>query len=78
MPIEAKKKEKETPQNLVRRFSRKVKMSGILIRARKSRFYKREKSPQIKKRSALRKEELKKEYNKLEKLGKTGKKKWKR
>lgn len=78
MVIEAKKKEKETPQSLSRRFSRKIKMSGILIRARKARFIKREKSRQMKKRSALRREELKKEYEKLEKMGKPGKKRWRR
>ena len=70
MPLEIKKEERETSQNLVRRFSRRIKQSGILIRARKSRFRKRPKSRQMKKRAALRREELKKEYEKLEKLGK--------
>jgi len=78
MAIEAKKQEKETPQNLIRRFSKKVKMSGVLIRARKSRFHKRKKSDQMKKRSALRKEQLTKEYEKLEKLGKLEKKTWRK
>lgn len=78
MVIEAKKKEKETSQSLSRRFSRKIKMSGILIRARKGRFAKREKSKQMKKRSALRREELKKEYERMEKMEKPGKKKWRR
>ena len=70
MPLEIKKQERETSQNLVRRFSRRVKLSGILIRARKNRFFKRPKSEQMQKKSALRKEELKKEYKRLEKLGK--------
>lgn len=70
MPLEVKKQERETSQSLVRRFSRRVKNSGILRRARKSRFREREKSVTLKKRSALRREELKKEYQRLEKLGK--------
>ena len=71
MSLEIKKEGRETSQNLVRRFSRRVKQSGILLRARKSRFWEKEKSPQMKKRSALRRNQLKDEYEKLEKLGKT-------
>jgi ribosomal protein S21 len=70
MPLEIKKEGRETSQNLVRRFSRRVKQSGILLRARKTRFKERPKSNEMKKRSALRREELRKEYEKLEKLGK--------
>lgn len=70
MTFEIKKQKKETSQSLVRRFSRRIKKSGILLRARKIRFKKRPKSRQMKKRSALRREELKREYEKLEKLGK--------
>ncbi len=71
MALEIKKEGRETSQNLVRRFSRRMKQSGILLRARKARFRKRPKSNQMKKRSALRREELKKEYEKMEKLGKS-------
>lgn len=78
MAIEVKKKERENPQSLSRRFSRKVKMSGILIEARKNRFHKRKKSDQMKKRSALRRNELKKEFAKKEKMNKPVKKTWKR
>ena len=74
MSLEIKKEGRETSQNLVRRFSRRMKQSGILLRARKARFKERPKSKQMKKRSALRREELKKEYEKLEKLGKISKK----
>jgi len=70
MPLEIKKEGRETSQNLVRRFSRRIKQSGILLRARKSRFWEKDKSPEMKKKSALRREQLKKEYEKLEKLGK--------
>jgi hypothetical protein len=70
MVLEIKKQEKESSQNLVRRFSKRMKLSGILLRARKKRFHEREKSHQMKKKSALRREELRKEYEKLQKLGK--------
>lgn len=69
MVLEVKKQERETSQSLVRRFSRRVQQSGLLLRARKSRFKKRKKSEQMKKRAALRREQLKKEYEKLKKLG---------
>ena len=70
MALEIKRDERETSQNLVRRFSRRMKQSGILLRTRKARFRKRSKSRQMKKRSALRREQLKKEYEQMEKMGK--------
>jgi len=70
MPLEIKKEERETSQNLVRRFSKRVKMSGLLLRARKIRFEDREKSKNMRRKSALRREEKKKEYDTLIKMGK--------
>lgn len=70
MPLEVKKQSRETSQSLVRRFGKRLQQSGILLRVRRSRFHKRAKSHQTKKRIALRKEELRKEYEKLKKLGK--------
>jgi len=78
MPLEIRKKEKESSTNLVRRFSKRMKMSGILLKTRRDRFYVRKKSRQMKKRSALKREVLKKEYEKLKKLGKIEKKPWQR
>ncbi len=69
MPLKTKKQTKESTQGLIRRFSRKMRKSGILIEARKKRFVKREKSTQLKKRAALRKNELKEKYEKLKKWG---------
>ena len=69
MALEVKKKERETSQSLVRRFSKRLKQSGILIRARKKLFRKRKKSKQLKKRAALRREEKRKQYEKEKKLG---------
>jgi len=70
MALEIKKKERESVQGLIRRFTKSMQRSGILIRARKSRFKQRTKSKKMKRKSALRKEEKRKEYEKLRKLGK--------
>lgn len=70
MPLEVNKKDRESSQSLIRRFSKNIKRSGILLKARESMFKKREKSDQMKKRSALRREELRKEYKKLKKMSK--------
>jgi hypothetical protein len=69
MPLEIKKQNRESSQSLVRRFQRRIQQSGLLFRARKIRFRDKKKSEQLKKRGALRREELKKEYKKLKKLG---------
>ena len=69
MILEVKKQNKESSQSLIRRFYRRVQKSGILHRARKNRFRNRKKSEQMKKRTALRKEEMRRKYEKLKKLG---------
>ncbi|MCX6759083.1 MAG: 30S ribosomal protein S21 [Candidatus Nealsonbacteria bacterium] len=69
MSLEVKKQERENSQSLIRRFRKKVQKSGILLRARKIRFRQRSKNKEMRKRTALRKEKLKAEYEKLEKLG---------
>lgn len=70
MPLEVSRQERESSQSLARRFQKRVQQSGLLLRARKIRFKERKKSEQMKKRAALRREELRKEYEKLKKLGK--------
>ncbi len=70
MPLEIKKQGRESSQTLVRRFGIRIRKSGILRRARKIRYKQRPKSHGAQKKAALRKEELKKEYKKLKKLGK--------
>ena len=69
MVLEVKKKERETSQSLVRRFSKRLKQSGFLLRVRKRLFRQRKKSKQLKKRAALRREEKKKQYERAKKLG---------
>jgi len=69
MGLEVRKQERETSQNLLRRFTRKVQQSGVLLRARNIRFFKRIKSHDMRQKAALRRETLKKQYEKLKKLG---------
>ncbi|MBI4217460.1 MAG: hypothetical protein HY603_01535, partial [Parcubacteria group bacterium] len=44
MKFEIKKQERETTLSLIRRFTRRIRESGVLNRARKGRFYVRNKS----------------------------------
>ena len=70
MPLKVQKQNRESTQSLVRRFSQKMRKSGILLEARKKQFKRRKKSSQLKKRTALRREKLRSKYEKLKKLGK--------
>ena len=70
MPVNVTKKERETSQNLVHRFTKTVRQSGILLQVRKGQFHKRTKSALAKKRSALRRVELRAEKKKADKLAK--------
>jgi ribosomal protein S21 len=69
--MKIQKQQRETSQSLVYRFTKAVQKSGILIEARKRKFVKREKSENLKQRAALVREDKKKEFQKLKKLGKT-------
>ena len=68
--LKVEKKDRETSQNLVHRFTKTVRQSGILLELRKGQFQKRAKSDLAKKRSALRRVELRAEKAKQEKLAK--------
>jgi len=69
MSLEVTKREGETSQSLIRRFTQKIQKSGILRWVRKRRFFIRPKSQQMKKRAALRRIEITKEYEAARKLG---------
>ena len=70
MPLEVKRKQREPNQSLVFRFMKRFKQSGILLRHREARFFQRAKSDQAQKKTALRRNELKKKYEELKKIGK--------
>lgn len=58
MPVEVKRKEKEPTGSLLRRFTRRVQQSGVLLNARRTRFYKKPKTRRQTKASALRREQI--------------------
>lgn len=71
--VEVRRKEGETMPAMLRRFTRRVQQSGVLLNARRTRFY----HPKLKKRfmreRALRRIKRLKEMARLEKLGKLNK-----
>jgi len=70
MVLQIKKKDKESPQSLVHRFTKTVRQSGILLEIRKKQFHKKPKSALAKKNSVLRRVVLREEKRKQDKLAK--------
>ena len=68
--IEVKRKEKETSENLIRRFSHRIQQSGVLVRARKVRFREEKKSKREVRQGAMYRAKVKKIVNRLKKMGK--------
>jgi len=68
--VEVRKREKESTGSLMRRFTRKVQQSRILIDARSHTFRTRPKSKTKKQRDALQRMKKRREYDRLRKLGK--------
>ncbi len=74
MTFEITKHERETNQSLIRRFTKRLRESGILVGVKKSVFHHRQKSKQVQRRVTLRRLEKQKEYQRLLKLGQIEKK----
>ncbi len=70
MALQVTKKDKESSQSLVHRFTKTVRGSGLLLQVRSKQFHKRHKSTLAKKRSAVRRVLLKAEKIKQDKLDK--------
>lgn len=68
--VEVRRKEKETFGAMLRRFTRRVQLSGILKQTRKKRFYAKALTKNKKKEAALRRIGVRRERMILEKLGK--------
>jgi len=68
--VEVKKKDGESFESLLRRFNRKIQQSGVLVRARKIRFYEPTKSRNIQRVNALRRLTNREKREELKKLGK--------
>ena len=69
--MEVHRRKNETIGSLLRRFTRRIQQSGILLRARKLRYHEDKPSRRAEKDRALRRLALKAEGIRLEKLGKT-------
>ena len=67
--FEVRKQERETNQALIRRFTKRLRDSGILITAKRGQFRKRPKSSEMRKRTLLRKLEKQRAFEKQRKLG---------
>lgn len=67
--VEVEKKDKETSESLIRRFSRRMQESKVLVKARQSQFKVKEKSKKQLKEDALYRKKVKKEADKLKKMG---------
>ncbi len=68
--IEIKRKDRESSESLIRRFSRRVQQSGVLVQARKSRFRIASKTKRQMREGAMYNQKVKKIVNKLKKMGK--------
>lgn len=67
--VEVTRRDNEGTESLIRRFSRKVQQSGVLLQARKVRFYERKKNRRRVREEAQRRAELTAERDRLIKLG---------
>lgn len=69
MAVEVRRKEKEPVGSLLRRFTRRVQQSGVLLNARRGRFYVKSKTKRQTKASALRREQLRGMRSEMMKAG---------
>lgn len=68
--VEVRRRQNETVPAMIRRFTRRVQQSGVLIQARKLKFYKNKPTKRVVREHALRRIANAKERLRLEKLGK--------
>lgn len=68
--VEVKKKDNESFENLLRRFNRKIQQSGVLIRARKTRYFEPRKSRNLVRVAARRRAVNREAREELKRLGK--------
>lgn len=68
--VDVKRKERESLESMIRRFNKRVIQSGKMYAARESRFFKRKKSRNLQRQSAIRSAELRQERELAKKLGK--------
>lgn len=70
MAVEVKRKQNESIAAFMRRFTKRMMESRVLINAKKRRFYESPKSEAMKKVSAIRRKKMQQEREYLRKIGK--------
>jgi len=68
--VEVKRKDNESFESLLRRFNRKIQQSGVLVRARKIRFYEPNRSRNLLREDAARRAVNREKREELKKQGK--------
>ena len=68
--VEVKRKDNENFDSLLRRFNRKIQQSGVLVRARKTRFFAPERSRNLQRTDAQRRSVMREVREELKRLGK--------
>ncbi len=68
--VEVKRKDNENFDSLLRRFNRKIQQSGVLVRARKTRFFAPTKSRNLQRSAAQRRSEMRVVREEAKRLGK--------
>lgn len=66
--VEVKRKDNESFESLLRRFNRKIQQSGVLIRARRIRFFESPKSRNLQKVAARRRAQIRAEKEEIKRL----------
>lgn len=74
--VEVKKKDGESFESLLRRFNRKIQQSGVLVRARKTRFFEPQKNRRSVREDARRRAGIKEKREELKRSGKMPVKKY--
>lgn len=67
--VEVEKRDKETAEGLIRRFTRQLQQSKVLPQARKNRFFAKKKTKTQVRDEAIYKQKVKKEVDKYKKMG---------
>ena len=68
--VEVKRKDNESFESLLRRFNRKIQQSGVLVRARRIRFFQPAKSRNLLREDAARRAENREKREELKRQGK--------
>ncbi|PSO44557.1 MAG: hypothetical protein BRC23_00765 [Parcubacteria group bacterium SW_4_49_11] len=68
--VEVRKRDKESTESLLRRFTRRVNNSKVLSQAKDARYRTKDKSKKEQRKTAMNREQFIKERKQLEKMGK--------